>query len=164
MGNVRRIVIALLALFHFAATVAQEPETVPNAARPVDRTRVYKELADGPHGVDTIEIEIASAHRAAPLTLRAFFPRRVDRYPVIVFSHGLNLSHNHYMELARYWAGHGYVVLHPRHVDVARPPASPETPMQQKFSLTSSSVTSARSTYMRRRCSTASRVSAGSRR
>ncbi|HXC63526.1 MAG TPA: hypothetical protein VNZ67_04165, partial [bacterium] len=52
------------------------------------------------------------------IPLKAYLPEGDGPFPVIVFAHGEGGSKDGYDYLGRYWAKHGYVVLHPTHIGV----------------------------------------------
>ncbi len=77
----------------------------------------YK-LTDGPHTVETVEeIILKDQKRKKDLPSRIYFPKAAGAFPVIVFSHGAGGSKDNYGLLGKYWASHGYVVIHPTHAD-----------------------------------------------
>ncbi|MEM9195252.1 MAG: alpha/beta fold hydrolase [Myxococcota bacterium] len=51
------------------------------------------------------------------LELRAHYPIGEGPFPLIVFSHGVWGSREHYTAFAQHWASEGYVVILPQHVD-----------------------------------------------
>ncbi|HET9870243.1 MAG TPA: acetylhydrolase [bacterium] len=65
--------------------------------------------------IGSLVLEDPSRHRRVPLTV--YYPVGQGRwpFPVIVFSHGAGGSKDGYAYLGRYWASHGYVVIHPTH-------------------------------------------------
>lgn len=52
-----------------------------------------------------------------PVPLKIFYPAEGGPYPLIVLSHGTFSSIHRYDLVAEYWAGQGYVVLLPQHMD-----------------------------------------------
>lgn len=60
-------------------------------------------------------LEVASDGAAPPLVCR--WPDGVPPGGYVVFCHGLGASGSDYAELSRYWAGHGYLVIHPTFPD-----------------------------------------------
>ena len=82
-----------------------------------DAKLAYK-LADGPHAVETVEeIILRDAKRNKDLPIKIYYPKSAGAFPVIVFSHGAGASKDNYGLLGKYWASHGYVVIHPTHAD-----------------------------------------------
>ena len=65
--------------------------------------------------VSTTTLRDASRRREIPLLI--YYPKSAqpERFPVIIFSHGAGGSRDGYDYLGRYWAEHGYVVIHPTH-------------------------------------------------
>lgn len=58
---------------------------------------------------------IAAAER--PLPVKIFYPGIGGPYPLIVLSHGTFSNRHRYDRIAEYWAGQGYVVMLPQHID-----------------------------------------------
>ena len=72
----------------------------------------------GPHEVVTLDrMEIVDEVGGRALPTRAFFPKKPGRYPGIIFSHGFGGSFKTFPNTGELWASHGYVVLHPTHMD-----------------------------------------------
>lgn len=71
----------------------------------------------GPHPVETLSFEWEDAARRREVPVKIYLPKDVDRpAPVILFSHGLGGSRNHYAYLGEQWASHGYVSVHLQHI------------------------------------------------
>ncbi len=62
-------------------------------------------------------VELPAPGRPAPLRVRVTAPLTGDRLPVVVFSHGNGWSMDGYAPLAEHWAGEGFVVVQPTHLD-----------------------------------------------
>lgn len=62
-------------------------------------------------------IELAVPHDDRVLRLRTVYPEQGESYPLIVLSHGTFSSNERYDRVAKYWAGQGYVVILPQHID-----------------------------------------------
>lgn len=62
-------------------------------------------------------VEVPAEGRPAPLRVRVTAPLRGDRLPVVVLSHGNGWSMDGYAPLAEHWAGEGFVVVQPTHLD-----------------------------------------------
>lgn len=60
---------------------------------------------------------VTRSDRELPLTI--YYPEGQGPFPTIIFSHGAGASREGYALLARYWASHGYVSIHPAHADSA---------------------------------------------
>ena len=72
--------------------------------------------ANDPVGCANVTLHDDSRHREVPLKI--YYPKAQgpQRFPILVFSHGAGGSKDGYAYLGRYWAAHGYVVLHPTHL------------------------------------------------
>ena len=55
--------------------------------------------------------------RGRVIECRVHFPERGEKLPVIVFSHGFGADRTAFTPIAQHWAEHGYVVVHPSHLD-----------------------------------------------
>lgn len=98
-----------------ALTSSEPPPSPPAAAY---------HLEEGDHAVDSQSVILPGREGERDLALRVYFPRSGGPYPVVLFSHGLNTSKDHYGELSRFWCSHGYVLFHPQHKDQpSTPPA-----------------------------------------
>lgn len=69
-------------------------------------------------------VEVPSDGAALPLVCR--WPDGVSPMGYVVFCHGLGASGSDYAELSRYWAEHGYLVIHPTFPDSAEAVARAE--------------------------------------
>jgi predicted dienelactone hydrolase len=80
----------------------------------------YK-LSDGPYKVASVEdLLLHDNARGKDLPVAVRYPQAQkagEKFPVIVFSHGLGASGKDYAPLTEFWASHGYVVLQPTHTD-----------------------------------------------
>lgn len=65
--------------------------------------------------LDKIVLHDSVRHKDIPLKI--YYPEGKGPFPVIVFSHGAWASKDSYFALGQYWAGHGYVSIHPSHDD-----------------------------------------------
>jgi polyhydroxybutyrate depolymerase len=64
-----------------------------------------------------LRVDWQDAKRERQVPAKLYFPRTGNGpFPVIVFSHGLGGSREHYEYLARHWAGCGYVSVHLTHL------------------------------------------------
>lgn len=52
-----------------------------------------------------------------PVPVKIFYPEAVGPYPLIVLSHGTFSNRNRYDRIGEFWAGQGYVVMVPQHID-----------------------------------------------
>ncbi|MFC8923008.1 alpha/beta hydrolase family protein [Cellulosimicrobium sp. NPDC057127] len=62
-------------------------------------------------------VEIPADGRPAPLRARVTAPLAGSRLPVVVLSHGNGWSMDGYAPLAEHWAGEGFAVVQPTHLD-----------------------------------------------
>ncbi|MGI9330814.1 MAG: alpha/beta hydrolase family protein [Gammaproteobacteria bacterium] len=60
---------------------------------------------------------VLKAAEERPLPVKIFYPKQGDSYPLIVLSHGTFSNRNRYDRVAGFWAGQGYVVMLPQHID-----------------------------------------------
>jgi predicted dienelactone hydrolase len=75
-------------------------------------------LVPGPYEVLTVErVVLHDDVRHKDVPLKIYYPDAPGPFPVIVFSHGALASKDGYAGLARYWASHGFVSVHPSHAD-----------------------------------------------
>ena len=76
-------------------------------------------------------VTLAAPGRGCDLQVRVSAPTSGRDLPVIVFSHGFGQSMDGYSPLVDAWAGHGFVVVQPAHLDsvtVNLPPDDPRPP------------------------------------
>lgn len=73
--------------------------------------------SSGGYTVATWRGEWRDASRSRTIPVKIYYPDRAGalRFPVIIFSHGLGGSRDHYSYLGQYWAAHGYVSVHVQH-------------------------------------------------
>jgi predicted dienelactone hydrolase len=86
----------------------------------VDTSAAYK-LPDGPYKVaSVVDLSLRDDARGKDLPVAVRYPQAQkagEKFPVVVFSHGLGASGKDYAPLTEFWASHGYVVLQPTHAD-----------------------------------------------
>lgn len=98
----RLLVLAWMCLLLGVITAARaEPTTKPAAGDSVTTLRLTWH-------------DSARGGRAVPVTIR-FSETAAKPSPLIVFSHGLGGSRDHYEYLALHWAREGYIVVNPQH-------------------------------------------------
>jgi predicted dienelactone hydrolase len=71
-----------------------------------------------PAGPDLFETSLETWHdpvRNRDVPVKIFLPKTNGPHPIIIFSHGLGGSREGYSYLGEWWAGNGYVVVHPQH-------------------------------------------------
>ena len=73
-------------------------------------------------------VVIAAPGRGAGMHVRVSAPATGHDVPVIVFSHGFGGSMDDYQPLVDYWAGRGFAVLQPTHLDSLTLGIAPEDP------------------------------------
>ena len=70
----------------------------------------------GANSVETTSHEWADDARKRVVPVRIYFPKKINQpAPVIVYSHGTGGSREGYAYLGKFWASHGYIVVHPQH-------------------------------------------------
>lgn len=68
------------------------------------------------NSVKTVEnVVLHDSKRKRDVPVRIYYPDGVGPFPVIIFSHGGGGSKEGYAHLGKYWAGFGYVSIHPTH-------------------------------------------------
>src|SRR5262245_52892801 len=71
----------------------------------------------GPLKVGVLRLEWKDAARNRPVPVKVYYPSELaQRFPVILFSHGLGGTRETYEYLGRQWASHGYVAVHLQHL------------------------------------------------
>ncbi len=63
------------------------------------------------------DITLRDDKRGLDIECRVHFPAQGDTLPLIVFSHGFGADRTAFTPIAQHWAEHGYVVVHPSHID-----------------------------------------------
>lgn len=72
----------------------------------------------GPLATERVaSLTLKDQKRNKSLVVRLTFPKEPGRYPLITFSHGASGSKDGNVNLAYYWASHGYCVVQPTHED-----------------------------------------------
>jgi predicted dienelactone hydrolase len=66
--------------------------------------------------------------RGADLQVRVSAPATGGDLPIVVFSHGFGWSLDGYAPLADFWAGHGFAVIQPTHLDSRTLSITPDVP------------------------------------
>ena len=66
--------------------------------------------------------------RGVDVQVRVSAPETGGDLPIVVFSHGFGWSMDGYAPLADYWAGHGFVVIQPTHLDSRTLKITPDDP------------------------------------
>jgi len=81
-----------------------------------DSAASYAFANPGAYKVDTAEYTWHDVARDRDVPVKIYYPENITApCPVIVFSHGLGGSREGYSYLGEYWAGHGYISVHPTH-------------------------------------------------
>jgi predicted dienelactone hydrolase len=73
-------------------------------------------------------VVLSAPGRGADLRVRVSAPVTGRDLPVVVFSHGFGQSLDGYAPLADFWAGHGFVVIQPTHLDSRTLNIAPDDP------------------------------------
>jgi dienelactone hydrolase len=73
-------------------------------------------------------VPLAAPDRGQDVQVRVSAPTTGRDLPVIVFSHGFGLSMDSYAPLADFWAGRGFVVIQPTHLDSRTLNLAPDDP------------------------------------
>lgn len=63
------------------------------------------------------DISLRDAKRGLDIKCRVHFPAQGEKLPLILFSHGFGADRTAFSPIAQHWADHGYVVVHPSHID-----------------------------------------------
>ena len=84
--------------------------------RAAEKPRAYEPPAPT-REVAVVRYEWHDAARDRDVPAKVYFPKEgAGPWPVVVFSHGLGGSREHYEYLGRHWAGCGYVSVHLQHL------------------------------------------------
>jgi predicted dienelactone hydrolase len=76
----------------------------------------YPKPDPGPSAVTSVTFDWKDSARDRVVPVRLYYPKDVAKpAPIIVFSHGTGGSRDTYAYLGKFWASHGYVVIHPQH-------------------------------------------------
>lgn len=65
----------------------------------------------------TEDIALGDDKRGITIECRVHFPAKGEKLPLIIFSHGFGADRTAFTPIAQHWAEHGYVVVHPSHLD-----------------------------------------------
>jgi predicted dienelactone hydrolase len=70
----------------------------------------------GPFSMDSVTLDWNDKQRKREVPVRIYYPKEAKSpLPVIIWSHGLGGNRDGYVYLGKFWASHGYVVVHPQH-------------------------------------------------
>lgn len=70
----------------------------------------------GPYAVESVTVDWKDNQRNRDVPVRIYFPKDAKAaLPVIIWSHGLGGNRDAYAYLGRFWASHGYAVVHTQH-------------------------------------------------
>lgn len=67
--------------------------------------------------IATDDSVVLTAADDRPVPLKIIYPEAGGPYPLIVLSHGTFSNRHRYDRIAEFWAGQGYVVMLPQHID-----------------------------------------------
>ncbi len=86
-------------------------------AAPARATAPADPPAPGPYQVSQKYFDWSDPARQRPVPVKMYIPQGAPGpWPVVVFSHGLGGSRDGFGYLAKHWASHGYLVVHPQHL------------------------------------------------
>jgi len=100
-GRIRYLSIAVSAAMLMSCTAVKESYAPQDPAKTIV--------------VNDEVVLIASTER--PMPVKIFYPEAGGPYPLIVLSHGTFSNRHRYDRIAEFWAGQGYVVMLPQHID-----------------------------------------------
>jgi predicted dienelactone hydrolase len=87
------------------------------------------DAVDAPAAIVSVKpVVLPAPGRGADLQVRVSAPVTGRDLPVVVFSHGFGQSLDGYAPLADFWAGHGFVVIQPTHLDSRTLNIAPDDP------------------------------------
>jgi predicted dienelactone hydrolase len=87
------------------------------------------DAVDPPAAIVSVKpVVLPAPGRGADLRVRVSAPVTGRDLPVVVFSHGFGQSLDGYAPLADFWAGHGFVVIQPTHLDSKTLNIAPDDP------------------------------------
>jgi predicted dienelactone hydrolase len=87
------------------------------------------DAVDAPAAIVSVKpVVLPAPGRGADLRVRVSAPVTGRDLPVVVFSHGFGQSLDGYAPLADFWAGHGFVVIQPTHLDSRTLNIAPDDP------------------------------------
>ncbi|MCC9605262.1 hypothetical protein LOC68_23840 [Blastopirellula sp. JC732] len=102
--------VVLWSLSGPAAVKEQESSVEPNRAGYIPAAGPFDETV-------TEDILLTDPQRNIDLSVKVRYPVTDQALPVIIFSHGYRYDKNVFGPLSEHWARHGYVVIHPTHID-----------------------------------------------
>ena len=114
----RRLIISSLLIAAVCVSCAtSSDDNVTTASRVLPKGK-YSGNETGPIPVGAIpDVTLRDASRNRDILLTIEYPTRGGPHPLLVFSHELGGSNRAYVGLSSYWAGNGYVVIRPSHMD-----------------------------------------------
>ncbi|MGD0557075.1 MAG: alpha/beta fold hydrolase [Streptosporangiaceae bacterium] len=89
-------------------------------------------MSDTTSVISVRPVTLSAPSRGQDLQVRVSAPTTGHDLPVIVFSHGFGQSMDSYAPLVDFWAGRGFVVIQPTHLDsraLGLAPDDPRTPL-----------------------------------
>ncbi|WP_218081438.1 alpha/beta hydrolase family protein [Anthocerotibacter panamensis] len=93
------------------------PNPLPAALAQFQTNSLYK-AQPGPYSVGVADdLTLNDSRRNRTVPLKIYYPDGPGPFPVIVFSHGGGGTKDAFSELSFFWASHGYVSIHPTHLD-----------------------------------------------
>jgi hypothetical protein len=84
--------------------------------------------APGPSAVETVaSVSLHDAKRGKNLDTLVRGPKGDGKFPLIFFSHGFGANKEAFAPVSEHWASHGFIVIHPQHVDGEHPIPPPSS-------------------------------------
>lgn len=97
-----RLLLTVCCLTLLGTLIAQEPK--PYQPDP------------GSYSVESFTLDLKDSKRDREVPIRIYYPKDTKApVPVIIWSHGLGGNRDAYVYLGKFWASHGYVVVHSQH-------------------------------------------------
>ena len=82
----------------------------------MSKENVYKNQP-GPYTVKSVLYDWNDTQRERKIPVKIYYPEsESQKFPVIIFSHGLGGSRQGYTYLGNHWASHGYICIHLQHL------------------------------------------------
>jgi predicted dienelactone hydrolase len=115
------LILGLSLILTACPSISDNTQTLADtSSTPSDQpmlTHSKYETTPGPYNVKIVENIELTKPSGDPLPLKIYYPDEKQKFPIVIFSHGTGGSKDDYGELGRFWASHGYIVLHPTHED-----------------------------------------------
>ena len=103
---------------HAAPGTATDKPPQPEPSSSAPATNEATDSRTAPAAATRMEdIILRDEKRGRDIECRVQYPAEGARLPLIVFSHGFGADRTAFTPIAGHWAAHGYVVVHPSHLD-----------------------------------------------